>query len=167
MVFDGENVEASETVLVRDLQAAGVGFQTDPDTAAQPVVGQLLSLLGALLESEEVTQALKTTGAGGLASHAPAMIWSRLLSQTLVAVLQLSNHCSDAVVAACQEGDVVGRVLPTLLEVAVRPVQLPALITAQVVVTINIMFVVVPPPPLSPLFFSSFLYLSLCFACYY
>lgn len=132
MVFDGENVEACETVLVRDLQAAGVGFQTDPDTAAQPVVGQLLSLLGALLESEEVAHALTMADAGGLASGDRAMIWSRLLSQTLVAVLHLSNHCSDAVVAACQEGNVVGRVLPTLLEVAVRPVQLPSLITAQV-----------------------------------
>ncbi|CAM9107710.1 unnamed protein product, partial [Ectocarpus fasciculatus] len=124
VVFDGENVENCERVLVRDLETAGVGFCADPDTPAQPVVAQLLSLLAALLHSNEVSQALKVVDAG-------AMVWLRVLSQCLMAVLQLSVQCSDAVVAACREGDVVANVLPHLLEVAVCPVQLPALITAQ------------------------------------
>lgn len=125
VVFDGENVENCERVLVRDLETAGVGFCADPDTPAQPVVAQLLSLLAVLLHSNEVSQALKIV-------DARAMVWLRVLSQCLMAVLQLSVQCSDAVVAACREGDVVANVLPHLLEVAVCPVQLPALITAQV-----------------------------------
>lgn len=130
MVFDGENVEVCESVPVQDLEVTGVGFEADPDTPAQPVVAQLISLLGALLHSNEVSHVLKMDDSG-----AHAMVWSRLLSQTLMAVLQLSVHCSDAVVAACQEGDVVAHVLPTLVEVAIRPVQLPALMTAQVRLT--------------------------------
>lgn len=132
MVFDGQNVEGCERLPARDLEVVGAGFQTDPDTPAQPVIAQLLSLLGAVLSSEQVSQALSATNAEELKSGVPAMAWSRLLSQTLVAVLQLSVHCSDAVVAACQEGDVVAKVLPMLLRVAVCPIQLPALLTAQV-----------------------------------
>ncbi|CAN0572919.1 unnamed protein product, partial [Ectocarpus sp. 12 AP-2014] len=49
VVFDGENVENCEKVPVRDLETAGEGFCADPDTPAQPVVAQLLSLLAALL----------------------------------------------------------------------------------------------------------------------
>lgn len=131
VVFDGENVEACEKVRVQDLEATGVGFQADPDTPAQPVVAQLLSLLGALLQSEEVFQSLKAAGPERLGSDVRGMVWSRMLSQTLRAVLQLSVHCSDAVVAACEEGDVVTRVLPTLLQVAVCPIQQPALLTTQ------------------------------------
>lgn len=132
VVFDGENVEACERVLARDLEAVGVCFQADPDTPAQPVVAQLLSLLGALLQSDEVAQALKTTRREERSLDSRRIMWSRVLSQTLMAVLQLAVHCSDAVVAACQEGDVVAHVLPALLEVAIRPIQLPALLTAQV-----------------------------------
>lgn len=131
VVFDGESVEACEKVLVQDLEATGVGFQADPDTPAQPVVAQLLSLLGALLQSDEVFRSLKTAGAERLGSDVRGMVWLRMLSQTIKAVLQLSVHCSDAVVAACEEGDVMTRVLPTLLQVAVCPIQLPALMTAQ------------------------------------
>lgn len=131
VVFDGENVEACEKIRVQDLEATGVGFQADPDTPAQPVVAQLLSLLGALLQSDEVFRSLKTAGPERLGSDIRGMVWSRMLSQTLRAVLQLSVHCSDAVVAACEEGDVVTRVLPTLLQVAVCPIQLPTLMTAQ------------------------------------
>lgn len=134
VVFDGENVETCERVLVGDLEAAGIGFQADPDTPAQPVVAQLLALLGALLHSDEVSQAFKAAGSDGIASGGHALMWLRVLSQSLMAVLQLSVHCSDTVVAACQDGDVVANVLPQLLEVAVCPIQLPALITAQVCV---------------------------------
>lgn len=132
VVFDGENVEACEEVLVRDLEAVGVGFQADPDTPAQPVVAQLISLLGALLQSPDVSLALKVTDRETLSSNIAEVVWARVLSQTLRAVHQLAVHCSDAVVAACQEGDVGAQVLPTLLEVAICPIQLPALITAQV-----------------------------------
>lgn len=132
VVFDGENVEACERVLVRDLEAAGVGFRADPDTPAQPVVAQLLSLLGALLHSDNVSQALKIAGSEGMACDDDALVWLRVLSQSLMAVLHLSVHCSDTVVAACQDGDVVAHILPQLLEVALCPIQLPALITAQV-----------------------------------
>lgn len=132
VVFDGENIETCERVLVRDLEAADVGFRADPDTPAQPVVAQVLSLLGALLHSDEVSQALKITDSEGLTGDVRAMVWLRVLSQSLMAVLQLSVHCSDTVVAACQEADVVAHVLPELLEVAVCPIQIPALITAQV-----------------------------------
>lgn len=131
-MFDGQNVEGCEKVLVRDLEVVGAGFQADPDTPAQPVVAQLLSLLGALLASGEVTASMRTADPEELNFEIPAIAWSRLLSQTLVAVLQLSVHCSDAVVAACQEGDVVAQVLPKLLQMAVRPIPLPALITTQV-----------------------------------
>lgn len=132
VVFDGENVETSERVLVRDLEAAGVGFRADPDTPAQPVVAQLLSLLGALLHSDNVSQALEIAGLEGMACDEHALVWRRVLSQSLMAVLHLCMHCSDTVVAACQDGDVVAQVLPRLLEVALCPIQLPALITVQV-----------------------------------
>lgn len=132
VLFDGQNVEGCERMPVRDLEVVGAGFEADPDTPAQPVIAQLLSLLQALLGSEEMAQALRTTDAEEPILDVPAVAWSRLLSQTLVAILQLSVYCSDAVVAACQEGDVVAKVLPMLLQVAVRPVQLPALLTAQV-----------------------------------
>lgn len=132
VVFDGEVVENCEKVLARDLKAAGVGFRADPDTPAQPVVAQLLALLGALLHSDEVSQALRVTVSEGLASDDRAVIWLRMLSLSLMAVLQLSMHCGDAVVAACQEGDVVAHVLPRLREVAVCPIQLPALLAEQV-----------------------------------
>lgn len=133
VVFDGENVEGCEAVLVKDLEVVHAGFEADPDTPAQPVVAQLLSLLGGLLRSNEVVEALGTMEEG-VTRTTRAMMWSRLLSQTLMAVLHLSMHCSDAVVAACQEGDAhtVAHLLPALLAVAVRPVELPALITAQV-----------------------------------
>lgn len=132
VVFDGENVETCERVLVRDLEAADVGFRTDPDTPAQPVVAQVLSLLGTLLHSDEVSQALTLTDSERLTGDVSAMVWLRVLSQSLMAVLQLSVHCSDTVVAACQEADVVAHVLPKLLEVAVCPILIPALITAEV-----------------------------------
>lgn len=132
VVFDGENVEVCERVLIGDLEAVGAGFEVDPDTPAQPVIAQLLALLTAVLSAEELTTALSATDPDVPSSDVPAMAWSRLLSQTLVAVLQLSVHCSDAVVAACQEGDVVAGVLPMLLQLAVCPIQLPALITAKV-----------------------------------
>lgn len=132
VVFDGENVETCERVLVRDLEAADVGFLADPDTPAQPVVAQVLSLLGTLLHSDEVSQALKLAESESLIGDVRAMVWLRVLSQCLMAVLQLSVHCSDTVVAACQEADVVSNVMPELLEVAVRPIEIPALITAQV-----------------------------------
>ncbi|CAM9591597.1 unnamed protein product, partial [Scytosiphon promiscuus] len=131
VVFDGEIVETCETVPVRDLKAASVGFRADPDTPAQPVVAQLLSLLSALLHSDEVSQALRVAGSGALPSDVQAMIWLRMLSLSLMAYLQLSIHCGDAVVAACQEGDVVAHVLPQLRAVAVCPIQLPALLTGQ------------------------------------
>lgn len=134
VVFDGQHVEGCERIPVCDLEVVGAGFQADPDTPAQPVIAQLLSLLRALLGSEEVAQALRTTDAEELRLDVPAMAWSRLLSQTLVAILQLSVHCNDALVAACQEGDVVAKVLPMLLQVAIRPIQLPTLVTAQVIV---------------------------------
>lgn len=132
VVFGGEVVETCERVLVRDLKAPGVGFRADPDTPAQPVVAQLLSLLGALLQSDEVSQALRVAGSGGMTFDGRAMIWLRMLSLSLMAVLQLSVHCGDAVVAACQEGDVVAHILPQLREVAVCPIQLPALLAGQV-----------------------------------
>ena len=134
VVFDDENVEGCESIPVKDLNVVRAGFEADPDTPAQPVVAQLLSLLGVLLRSDEVVQALEKAGLEVLDSGIPATMWSRLLSQTLMAVLHLSMHCSDALVAACQEGDAHAgaHVLPALLEVAVRPVKLPALITAQV-----------------------------------
>lgn len=132
VVFDGENVETCERVLVRDLEAAGVGFRADPDTPAQPVVAQLLSLLGALLHSDDVSQALKIADSEGVTCDDGALVWLRVLSQSLMAVLHLSVHCSDTVVAACQDGDVVAHILPQLQEVALCPIQLPALITTQV-----------------------------------
>lgn len=141
VVFDGENVEGCEAVLVKDLEVVHAGFEADPDTPAQPVVAQLLSLLGGLLRSKEVVEALEKIepGAEGMARTTTAIMWSRLLSQTLKAVLHLSMHCSDAVVAACQEGDAhaVAHLFPALLAVAVRPVELPALITAQVKICMN------------------------------
>lgn len=139
VVFDGENVETCERVQVRDLEAAGIGFRADPDTPAQPVVAQLLTLLGNLLHSDDVSQAFKAAGSDGLA-YGHSLMWLRVLSQCLMAVLQLTVHCSDTVIAACQDGDVVANVLPQLLEVAVCPIQLPALITVQVRVT-NLCFV--------------------------
>lgn len=132
VVFDGQQVEGCEKVLVSDLEVTGAGFQTDPDTPAQPVIAQLLSLLGALLGSKELTRAMKTTDPEEYCSDVPAIAWSRLLSQTLVAVSQLSVYCGDAVVAACLEGDVVSSLLPILLRVALCPVPLPALLTLQV-----------------------------------
>lgn len=132
VVFEGQNVEGCEIMLVADLEAVDAGFQTDPDTPAQPVVAQLVSLLEALLGSQELIRAMETTNPKEIFAGVSAMSWPRLLSQALVAILQLSSHCSDAVVAACQEGDVVSRLLPTLLQVAIRPVSLPALLTAQV-----------------------------------
>lgn len=132
VVFDGGNIETCEKVLTRDLEATDIGFRTDPDTPAQPIVAQLLSLLDALLQSNNVSHALKAAGAESPDFNAAAMVWSRLLSQTLMAVLQLSAHCSDAVMAACQQGNGLANVLPALLRVAIRPVQVPALITAQV-----------------------------------
>lgn len=132
VVFDGQNFETCERVLVRDLEAAGVGFRADPDTPAQPVVAQLLSLLGALLHSDDVSQARRIAGSEGMTCDDGALVWLRVLSQSLMAVLHLSMHCSDTVVAACQDGDVVAHILPQLLEVALVPIQLPALITAQV-----------------------------------
>lgn len=134
VVFDGENVETCERVLVGDLQAAGVGFRADPDTAAQPVVAQLLSLLGALLRSDDVSHALKMAGSPGMTCDDGALVWLRVLSQSMMAVLHLSVHCSDTVVAACQDqdGDVVAHILPHLLEVALCPIQVSALITAKV-----------------------------------
>lgn len=134
VVFDDDNVEGCEAVLVKDLEIVHAGFEADPDTPAQPVVAQLLSLLGGLLRSKDVVEALGKIEAGEEEGVTRTMKWSRLLSQTLMAVLHLSMHCSDAVVAACQEGDAhtVAHLLPALLAVAVRPVELPALITRQV-----------------------------------
>eukprot|EP00903_Cladosiphon_okamuranus_P019656 g18070.t4 len=133
VVFDGENIETCERVLVGDLEAAGVGLRADPDTPAQPVVAQLLSLLGALLHSDDVSQALKMAGSPGMTCDDGALVWLRVLSQSMMAVLHLSVHCSDTVVAACrdQDGDLVAHILPHLLEVALCPIQVPALITAQ------------------------------------
>lgn len=144
VVFDGENVETCERVLVQDLEAADVGFRADPDTPAQPVVAQVLSLLRTLLHSDEVSQALRLANSERLAGDVRAMVWLRVLSQSLMAVLQLSVHCSDTVVAACQEADVVAHVLPELLEVAMCPIQIPALITAQVRTILRLLRVDLP-----------------------
>lgn len=144
VVFDGENVETCERVLVQDLEAADVGFRADPDTPAQPVVAQVLSLLRALLHSDEVSQALSLADSERLAGDVRAMVWLRVLSQSLMAVLQLSVHCSDTLVAACQEADVVTHVLPELLEVAMCPIQIPALITAQVGIILILLRVDLP-----------------------
>lgn len=143
VVFDGENSEECEQVSVDELEVVGTGFQMDPDTAASPLVAQLLTLLDALLGSSELRSTLCVPSSVGSSDRtheeaegvedAVAMAQCTLLSRTLAAVIQLSAHCPDVLTDACREREhLMARVLTALLELAARPMPVPALLTEQV-----------------------------------
>ncbi|CAM9123344.1 unnamed protein product [Choristocarpus tenellus] len=139
VVFSGETIEGYEMVPTQDLEAVDVGMQSDPDTPAQPIVSQLIALVSSLLTwgVEEFSHGrIKRgipgeVGKGHTGMGSSSIALSRLLSQSLAALQQLSIHCSEAVVAACQEGEVMVGMLPKLLQVATEVVPLPSLLTVK------------------------------------
>ncbi|CAM9363904.1 unnamed protein product, partial [Discosporangium mesarthrocarpum] len=127
VIFTGENMEGYEMVPVHDLEAVDVGLRSDPDTSAQPILSQLISLLSTLLTSDNnLSERGKQLARVCVGCYSPTL--SRLLSLALAALQHLAVHCTESVVAACQE-EVVASILPALLRLATQSVPLPALVT--------------------------------------